>query len=245
MAIIKDGYLRGQVGNVVHRKLGTQQVLQTRPGRKVKQTASTMEAAEDFGYASSAGALIRQAFVNTHQKLCDDKMHNRLIQNIHRAMRCSPHRGFNSLTEGNIQRLEGFQFNPNCHLQDYLFVDPKVTLGDSRQICIHFPSFHRLKHLYVPKDCQNIVLQIEVIGLKFWAKTLTFSSTKEIEITTYGVSDPIIPQQTLCFDPLTDSCDGILVGMSVLYIDKVGSRHILRNTRELHPAAIIAAFRVR
>ncbi|WP_181151401.1 hypothetical protein [Sphingobacterium gobiense] len=54
MATNENGYLRGQVGNLVSRKVGTKNIVQTKPGRKIRQTESSKSAAADFGYASAA-----------------------------------------------------------------------------------------------------------------------------------------------------------------------------------------------
>ncbi|SFS95128.1 hypothetical protein [Sphingobacterium wenxiniae] len=242
MAIVKNGFLRGQVGNLVNRKVGNQQVVQTKPGRKIKQSKSTKAAAEDFGYSSSMGALLRQAFVNTHMQLHDDKMHNRLIQHIRRVMRSTPkpRPGLNTIESGNLNRLIGFQFNRNCHLHDYMYVDPILSISNDKQVSVHFPAFQRYQHLYIPKDCYYVTIQVETIGFTYGA--FLPLGTQEIEIYTGQGQEEVIPEQQLIFDIPKQQVDIILVGLNIIYSDKMGNRNFVRNTKELHPAAIIGGF---
>jgi len=244
MAIIENGSLRGQVGNLVNRRVGTQHIVQTKPGRKIRQTKSTQVAAEDFGYASAAGALLRQAFVHTHQQLHDDKMHNRLIKHIQRVMWSDPAPivGYSSIREGNIDRLIGFQFNADCHLQDYLYIDPVVRINDEQQVSVCFSAFHRHKHLRIPKDCYHVVFQVETIALQFGDKKIFPLGTQEIEIEIYAGKENRIDEQILTFEDPVHPYDSILVGLCILYVDKSGSRSYVRNNKELHPAAIIGGF---
>src|SRR5690606_10784537 len=239
MAIVKNGFLRGQVGNLVNRKVGNQHIVQTKPGRKIKQSKSTKAAAEDFGYSSSMGALLRQAFVNTHMQLHDDKMHNRLIQHIRRVMRSTPkpRPGLNTIESGILNRLIGFQFNRNCHLHDYMYVDPIPSISNDKQVSVHFPAFQRYQHLYIPKDCYYVTIQVETIGFTYGA--FLPLGTQEIEIYTGQGQEEVIPEQQLIFDIPKQQVDIILVGLNIIYSDKMGNRNFVRNTKELHPAAII------
>lgn len=245
MAIIKDGFLRGQVGNLVNRKVGNQQIVQTKAGRKIKQSELSKAASDDFGYSSTMGACIRHALVNTHLQLHDDKMHNRLIKHIRRVIRAtpSPISGFNTISEGNLNRLIGFQFNSDCHLHDYLYVDPTVLINGDRQVSVSIPAFHRHQHLFIPKNCENICIHLEAVGL--YDKLDVPLGTWEIEISSYLGKEDIIAEQHITFDMPTRPLDTILVGLTILYIDKIGSRTCVRNSKELHPAAIIGGFNLR
>lgn len=243
MAINENGYLRGQVGNLVSRKVGTKNIVQTKPGRKIRQTEWSKAAADDFGYASASGALIRQAFVSTHRQLHDDKMHNRLIKHIHRVMRATarPVPGYSKIEKGNITRLIGFQFNANCHLQDYLYLDPVVSLNSKKQVCVHFPDFYPKEHLHFPKDASHVAIRAEVFSFRFRGRTYFTLGTEEIEIDLHH-GQRLINEQTFIFNAPTEPYDTLLVGLTVLYLDGNGPRSFLYNSKELHPAAIIGGF---
>ena len=245
MAILKNGHLRGQVGNLVNRTVGNQQIVQTKPGRKIRQTALTRAAADDFGYASAAGALLRRAFVETHQQLHDDKMHNRLIKHLQRVMRSNPDAtiGSNRIEKGNLNRMVGFQFNSHCHLEDYLYIDPTVGIDATQQLAVHFPAFYRHKHLYIPKDCDHISLQVEAIAFNFDSKNSLSLGLQEIVLAAYQGDENRNPEQTLLFGIPDGNYNCIFVGLCILYTAKTGLRSYIRNSKTLHPAAIIAGFK--
>lgn len=247
MAIIKNGFLSGQIGNVVTRQVGDQSIVQTKPGRKVRQSESTKNAAEEFGNASAASAAIRLGLVETHQQLHDDRMHNRLIKHVQRVIRATPNPipRYNPIHKGNIDRLVGFQFNENCHLQDYLYIDPTVTINDQQQVSVHFPRFHRYKHLRKPENCDMIIIQLETMAFQFKNKSVCrLGSIQEIEVQIQPnqKNETTIDEQTLLFDAPTHPYDSILVGMCLLYLQQSGARSYIQNSKDLHPAAIIGGF---
>lgn len=245
MATIENGFLKGQFGNLVGRQVGDKQVVQSAPRRSTKRSKATEDASEDFGYCSNLGSVIRRTLCNTHLQLHDQKMHNRLIKQLQRVIRASPNpiSGFNTLRAGKLDRLVGFQFNDKCHLQDYLFVDPTVWISDEDQrVHVSIPSFHKKRHLHIPqkKKCTHICLQIEAMALH--GRDGYLLGTQEIAIPMRTGDTDISPETQLTFEIPPYPLDIVLVSLSVLYMDRIGSIMSLQNSKELHPAAIIGAF---
>ncbi len=241
MAIIENGYLKGQIGNLVNRKVGDKNVVQTKSSDKMRQTIWTEAAASDFGAASAAGAIIRRAFNAVHQKLHDSGMHNRLVKRMQRVLlgngKHNP--GYQRISEGNIQRLVDFQFNKNCHIYDYLYFDTTVNFATTGVISIHIPELKGEENFYWPKACSHIILKIEIIGLSFDKKQSRTIGSHEIELTRYN--SELQEAKTLTFDSTGNNYDTILVSLSTLYLDKRNSYAFLLNSIDLNPAAIIAA----
>ena len=244
MAIIDNGYLRGQIGNVVNRKVGTQNVVQTKPTGKIRQTQWTEAAASDFGTASSAGSLIRRAFIVAHRKVHDGQMHNRLVKRMQRVLRGNGKvtKGFMQVKDGNIKRLVDFQFNEKCHIYDYVYFDPKVSFDEVGNTYIQLPAFETHRNLYVPKQCSHIVLKFDVIGFNFPRKSYETIGSHEMELPLYDRDQKEYDKHTLLFDTKDKLFDSLLVSLSTLYIYKNRTYAYLLNDENLNPAGIIAAF---
>src|SRR5690606_40006759 len=63
-----------------------------------------------------------------------------------------------------IKRLVDFQFNENCHLHDYLYFDPEVTLDERGRISIQLPAIKTSSNFYLPKRCSHIVVEFDIKG---------------------------------------------------------------------------------
>lgn len=242
MAINENGYLRGQIGYLVHRKVGNQNIVQTRAGG-VRQTRWTKAAANDFGRASTAGALVRRAFIDAHQRLHDNKMHNRLVRQMQRVMSGNgkQYLGEATIGQGNLQRIVNFQFNDHCHLHDYVFFDPVMEMDEkNHRLSVHLPAVIADRHIRIPLRCSHIVLKINIVAFDFLAEESQEIGTEELEVKLY--SNETAEEQTFDFDIGEDGFDTVLVAMSVLYIYKESKRVYLYNHEQLHPAGIIGAF---
>ncbi len=244
MAIIDNGYLRGQIGNVVNRKVGTQNIVQTKPTGKIRQTEQTQAAATDFGTASAAGSLIRRAFNSLHLGLHDSEMHNRLVKCMQRVLRGhgKNYKGFMQVKDGNIKRLVDFQFNENCHLHDYMYFDPQVMLGETGNVRVQLPVLQAHRNFHLPKQCNHIVLEFDIRSFHFAQKCFRTIGSYEKELPLYGKDRQEQSEQMVEFGIGNESFDCILVALAIRYLYKDGIYTYLRNSETLHPAGIIAAF---
>lgn len=244
MAIIENGYLRGQIGNLVNRKVGNKNVVQTKPSDKIKQTKWTEAAARDFGTASSAGSLIRRAFKSLHLDMHDSGMHNRLVKHIQRVLRGygKDQQGMLLVSRGNIQRLVDFQFNEKCHIYDYVYFDPQVSFEPNGNTSISLPSLNTQRNFFIPKNCSHVMLKIESVGFHFRQKRFETIGTHEIELPIYSQHGKETDPQTLVFEVKDVHYDSIIVSLSIRYITKNGSYTFLLNSEDLNPAGIIATY---
>lgn len=241
MAIIENGFLRGRIGDLVNRKVGNKNVVQTKASGKIRQTEWTQAAAADFGTASKAGALIRRAFARTHLKMHDGNMHNRLVKTIQRVLRANGtfDAGSLQIKNGNIKRLIDFQFNEHCHLYDYVYLDLQVSYEEAGIIHVHLPAFSKQNNLFRPKWCSDIVLRFEAVGFKYASKYAESISIEEIKLSLYdGKAEE---ERHLTFEGNDNEFDSILLALSVQYLKQQGSYTLLLNNEHLSPAGIIAA----
>ncbi len=243
MGKIEDGYIRGLVGPVVSRKVGQLNVLQSRSQFRVKQTSATKAAGVDFGTASSCARLIRHAFWTLILDFHDGGMINRLNAQVLRAMRANRNQqaGSMQLAAGKLHRLENFQFNPKCHLQDYLFVDVQVDHGVPGALDVVIPAFHSERDLRWSGDITHCAIQLGIYAFDFEGKEYHCIGREEVLIS-LRTQEKEVPQQHWHFDVDKPAGTVILVGISLEFMRWVGYRFHLFNGMDFHPAAIVGAF---
>ncbi|GGH22310.1 hypothetical protein FAZ19_14155 [Sphingobacterium alkalisoli] len=240
MAYIDNGFLRGQLGDVINRKVGDKNIVQTK-ATQINQSRWSKAASSDFGRASTAGALIRRLLSSLHQHMHDGKMHNRLMVNLQRVMKCNrQHLGKKNVVAGNPNRLVDFQFNDNSHLGDYMFFDI-ATLKDNNILTITVPSFHVRDHIKPPKKCCYTNLRIVTVAINFEKKQGYELGNEEIGFEPY-YKDVWMPEQTFSYTLDDVDTDMVLVGVNLDFFSSRGSSLTLINDEKLNPASIIAAF---
>lgn len=244
MAINQNGFLRGQVGNLVNRKLGNINVIQTKAGRPVKQSQATKDCASDFGVASKSAYTIRFGLIEIHQNLYDGQMINRLNKQVYRALRSNPDQlsGYMSMDRAILKRLVGFQFNEKNHLEDYLYLDPEIALDQEKQLTIKFPEFDLLKTVKMTKICHKITLCFQIIACNFTQQTSTLIKDIALE-TDINYKDPMIQAQQWTIDCSDLTNQIIIIGFNIHYIAKNGNKEYLLNDKDFNTAAIIGAFK--
>lgn len=244
MGINDNGFIRGLVGPLVNRKVGNKNYVQSRPYR-VKQTDHTKRAGKDFGNVSRAGAMIRMCFGEIHQDLHDGQMCNRLNRQIYRAIKTNldGEKGSRTLSNCVLDRLVNFQFNENCHMQDYLFIDPVISLNKKKDLKISFPEFDLKSALVLPEKCNAVVFKFKALSFDFDELEPKEINDAEWEYDT-KYREQAIPARTLtikCGDFVGTS---IFVGFTMLYLQKDSRRSNVLNEIDCNPASILAAFQI-
>lgn len=244
MKIAANGAIRGLVGNLVARKIGNQQILQSRP-RKAKQTVATKKASIDFGQASNAGGFVRSALSDTHLNLYDSHMVGRLNGQILRAMRANPDQipGKMSLQHGKLNRLANFQFNEKSNTQDYLNFDIELSLHENNLLTIDIPKFKKDRDITFLDAAGKMIVVINAMAIDFVKAEYHIVSYTEIEINCaqlegWREAERIEVDCTPVMGCVT------FVGLSVLYFNNSRGRDILINSKALHPASIVGAFNI-
>lgn len=241
MKIAANGALRGLVGNVVARKIGNQQILQSRP-RKFKQTAATKKASTDFGRASNAGGLVRAGLSDTHLDLYDSNMVSRLNGQILRAMRANPDQvpGKMSLQHGKLHRLANFQFNEKSNTQDYLNFDIELFLNENNLLAIEIPRFKKDRDIKFLDTAGKMIVVINAMAIDFVKAASHIVSYSEIEINCKQL-EGWHEAERIAVDCTPFRGCVIFVGLSVLYFNNARGRDILINSKALHPASLVGA----
>jgi hypothetical protein len=244
MGVNDNGFIRGLVGPLVNRKVGDKNYVQSRP-KPVKQKEDTKKAGREFGTVSRAGALIRTYLSEIHQQLHDGQMGNRLNRQIYRAIKTNLDREKGSRTLSNcvLDRLVNFQFNEICPTQDYLFIDPAISLSKKKKLKVSFPEFDMKRATILPKRCNAIVFKFQAFAFNFDQLRSVVIQDTEWE---YDVKykENIIPEKSLsiaCGDFVGSS---IFVGFTILYLAKDRRRPNILNEKDFNPASILTAFQL-
>jgi len=244
MKIAANGAIRGLVGNLVARKIGNQQIIQSRP-RKFKQTVATKEASTDFGRASKFGGFIRACLSDTHLDLYDSRMVSRLNGQILRTMRANPDqiRGRMCLQQGKLNRLANFQFNEKSNTQDYLNFDIELSLNEENLLAIDIPRFKKDRDIKFLDAAGKMVIVINAMAIDIANADVKIVSYTEIEIDCLRLRG-WREAERIAVDCNAFKGSVIFVGLSVLYLNNSRGRDILLNSKELHPANIVGAFNI-
>jgi hypothetical protein len=242
MAILKNGNLKGLVGNLVFRKSNEKTIVQTGPGRKTKQTIATKAAAIDFGHLSTAGSRIRHIMGEIHLNMHDSTMHNRLINQLKRVTRANRAPvGEKTIRGGKIDRLNNFQFVEKCHLHDYMYFDPDIKLLNTKQVAIQFPRFDTQKDIYRPKYCNLMKINLMIAIFNFDKQQYIRWHKHQIPLDMQAASKDIELEELL-FDVNYQDAETVLIGMNIEYYERFRENYSLLNNKDLHPAAIVGAF---
>lgn len=244
MKIAANGAIRGLVGNLVARKIGNQQIIQSRP-RKVKQTVATKEASTDFGRASNAGGFVRSVLSDTHLDLYDSSMVGRLNRQILRAMRANSDQipGKMCLQHGKLNRLANFQFNEKSNTQDYLDFDIELSINEENLLAIDIPRFKKDRDIKFHDAAEKMVIVINAMAIDIVKAAFQIVSYTEIEINCAQL-EGWREAERIAVDCNAFKGSVVFVGLSVLYLNNSRGRDILLNSKALHPASIVGAFNI-
>ncbi|WP_293902031.1 hypothetical protein [Sphingobacterium sp. UBA5670] len=244
MGTLKNGNLKGAVGNVVIRQSNEQTIVQTMPKPVKKQTQAKKAIGSDFGHISTAGARIREFMGDIHLDLHDSNMHNRLITQLKRVVRPNGRpTGRKTIHGGKIDRLVNFQFNNKCHIHDFMHFDPELSLVD-KQVHIQFPKFDLRNDILLPKHCDALAINFTVAVFNFELQQHIHFYSHEIQLDLHQ-SEKMIELEELIFDMDFKNAETIIVGMNIEYYQLLRQKYLLLNNKEFHPACIAGAFTVK
>ncbi len=239
MAIIdKKGYIRGRIGNLVYRKVGDTNIIQSRPA-KVRQTTATKESALEFGLASSTAKVLRYMFAGLSH-YADGGMINRMNQCVLQAIRNGggATRGQRDLHQGDLSLLEGFQFNKNSPLNEILPFMPTVSVAEEGSVRVILPAMdsEELGWLYGAEGCS---LRFTVMSVDFKKQYYQLLGHHELDVR----KGKVIEQLEWNTPERAEKGSIVLVALSAVFHTPDGIRHdgIILNDKDFFPAAIVAA----
>ena len=132
----------------------------------------TRENNAEFGKAGKASKILRTAFKASLQKASDSRMVSRLTQQMMKVIKAdtTSNRGERNVINGELQLLEGFEFNIAGKLNTTLFTPFKATITrSSGAALISIPSFIPINMISAPAGTTHYRILMGAASVDFEA----------------------------------------------------------------------------
>lgn len=231
------GQLSGVAGPVYFRVLNGKPIAQSMP-RKHKKAAATQANASEFGLASKTSKSIRTMLYPILQDMSDTMMYKRFVAIIHRIIKSNDAlpKSQRSLMDGELQLLEGFEFNETSPLGNYCSVLPTIAY-EGQVLTVSFPEFSN-SAIKAPPKATGTTIGIHVSVIDTVAGVELHAEQFRIEVAnTNGTTNAII------FTTATIPIGHLVLVTAALffYRDSSLSGRVTLNSRALHPCVILGA----
>jgi hypothetical protein len=123
--------------------------------------ALTRQNASEFGRAGKAASLLRLSMGELWRLGPDHRAFARLVKEMMRVVKSDPvhRRGERTVTDGNIELLQAFQFNRNANLQTvFPLMYSSAIDRASGQLSVSVPSFIPRQKIPVPEGATHFVI---------------------------------------------------------------------------------------
>jgi hypothetical protein len=126
----------------------------------------------DFGTASKGSRIIRHALQESLQHCYDPSLNIRLNKALGEIVRADVHHaaGQRIITADNMQHLQGFQFNENARLGQFLTDAPIIEMVDNHSIRISLPEI-LLRHTKALRGVTHFSIRAIALSVNFVTET--------------------------------------------------------------------------
>ncbi|MGO2101527.1 MAG: hypothetical protein ACTH3E_00620 [Psychroflexus halocasei] len=238
----KNNMIRGKIGNIVLRKLNDKIVAQEKSTSQ-NQTQPTKESATDFGTASTTAKKLTISLENIYFNHHDNTMHTRLRSCILSMFKknISTPRGQKNLWNSNSEMLNGFDFNINSLLSDYLKSEVKVKISDDDHVKIQVASFDPKKYIKWPESIFKAELCFLVSVFEKDDLRIKNQEVFKKEISFFNSSVTALNYSST---PITSDALVIVSACLLFYKEDSLVSRIPINHKSMHPAQIIKVMKI-
>jgi hypothetical protein len=161
----------GKLGDQIGYRKGKHYFMRQAPA-VVRQTTATKKAAADFGTASKGSRVIRHALQDSLQHCYDPSLNVRLNKVLGEIVRADAHHsaGQRLLTADHMTHLQGFQFNADARLDQFLTDPPVVKIDDNQGTGVTLPDI-RLKHTKTLQGVTHLSIRAIALSVNFAKET--------------------------------------------------------------------------
>ena len=239
MATIDGKFIRGVAGDVIFRKQGKKQVVQGKSKKEqIDMTQATFDAAFIFGRASTLGLYIR-AGVDRIMRFYDGGMVSRLTGECNQVLQKATTGKNNKFdfSQDYFSRLNGFEFNIESPVKNYLFAQPIVSLTE-QTVIIDLPEMQVSKDLKFPANASYCIVAFSVT--RFDLDNDKYK-TQEVQSFEIDLTDKqlTVPAQQLNFEGAPGALCVIALGL--YYFEKTFAGKAMINSKKLSPSAVLKA----
>ena len=157
--------LEGPIGDITFYKSQDGMLARAKGGVDASRIQSdaafqrTRENGEEFGRAGTAGKILRLAFRSYLQNASDSKMVSRLTKAMMEVVKADATsvRGQCNVLDGELEMLEGFDFNIDGKLSSTIFIAHTGTIGHvTRALQINIPAFSPMNAIAAPDGATHL-----------------------------------------------------------------------------------------
>ena len=240
MGTIKGKFIKGKAGSLVFREYRGSQIVSGMP--KVissHRTEGTKKAATLFGKSSKLAGGIRWGLAHICGKFYDGTMIYRFNAEVLRCLTAAKDsEGQLDFNANSFGMLAGFEFNAGSMVKNYFYVQPLVTIEDTK-LQVTIPEIKIPTDLKWPidrpKTCKLLIASIS-IDLK--KGSTNFAEPQVMDIP-YTHAPSLVPSQTFEFE-LIPGCLHI-TAITLQYLEDTFIGETTINTKSFNPAAILHA----
>ncbi|TCC95985.1 hypothetical protein [Pedobacter hiemivivus] len=239
MAIFDGKFIRGAAGDVIFKKQGKKQVVQGKSKKaQIDMTQATFDAAFVFGRASTLASYLR-AGAHDLISFYDGGMISRFTGECNQILQKASTGKDNvfDFSQDYFSRLNGFEFNGESPVKNYLFAQPMVSLTE-QQVTIDLPEMQIPKDLKFPTKAKYCTVAFSVTLFDLNNERYEGQKIQSFEIELNG--QPFtIPVRQLNFKGTPGALCVIALGL--YYSEKTFAGKAVINNKELSPSAILKA----
>jgi len=146
----KDGFMVRGKGGISAQRMATDPAF-----------VRTRENQAEFGRAGAAGKVLRSAFRTLLQNAADSKLVSRLLKEMMKVVKAdsTSSRGQRNVLDGELEMLEGFEFNINGKLAQTLFAPFTAVIDRATgKLTITVPAFVPINQIGAPAEATHYQL---------------------------------------------------------------------------------------
>lgn len=157
-------------------------------GDRIKNDAAyqrTRENMNEFGRAGAAGKLLRMAFRSLISNSADNRMVSRLTKEMVKVLKADSTsiRGQRNVLDGELELLQGFEFNQSGKLSSTLFMAYVATIDRATgTLQVTIPAFSPSADITSPAGTTHAMLVSAGASINFVEETFQVVGTQSAEI---------------------------------------------------------------
>lgn len=233
----KSKSISGAIGNVVFKKIGNKQILQSKPD-SVRQTERTKAASSEFRQCSLWGQWLRNGLRSFLTDEAGGYMHSRLNGQLYAAiqMNTALPKGQRTPLNSDMSTLAGFEFNTHSPFTDYFALPIEAVLNDQQQVVVTVPEFEPKTALQFASTTKQAELLIYVLATNFESNT---GFPDDYTIIPIPNNYTAIPATTWSSQPMPKGCLILACAKLQFYnTNRFTEKHYV-NTKECSPMKVL------
>jgi hypothetical protein len=168
----KSKSINGAIGNVVFKKIGDKQILQSKP-ESVRQTDRTKAAGSEFRQCSSWGTRLRNGLRSFLSGEEGGYMHSRMAARVYAAIQLNMDlpNGERTPLNSDMSSLADFEFNSHSPFTDYFIPEIVAEFNEQRQVVVTVPEFNPRVAMEFALNTRQAEILIYVMASNFESDT--------------------------------------------------------------------------